>query len=436
MTEHFTRFALAEGVNLYIQPTTKFKTTTVYAYFHMPLEPVTVTYNALLPMVLARASADFPTTAELSRHLDDLYGASFGVDVNRRGEVHSIVFRLEVANEQHIPGEEGLLKRGLETLAGIITRPLIAGDGLKPEYVAQETANLRQIIEGLINDKRRYAMVRCTAAMCDGEPFSLYRLGRIEDLDEVTPQSLLAHHHRVLTSAPVDIFVIGDLDVEATRQLVSTTLVLPPAAPGGRRFPETVVKREPGRPVRDVVDRLDVNQGVLVIGFRTGITLKDELYFPMLVANGILGGFPHSKLFQEVREKHSLAYFAYSAVETVKGVGFMYAGVEFDDMEKAKAIMLEQLKAVQEEQIAAEELETTIETLVNDMLSAADSPSAMADLAVDQVFSGKDLSIEDRVALYRQVTREQVAEAARRFTLDTIYFLTKTEGVNRDGKAV
>ncbi|MFZ5825912.1 MAG: EF-P 5-aminopentanol modification-associated protein YfmF [Bacillota bacterium] len=428
MTEHFTRFSLAEGVNLYIQATPKFKTTTIYAYFHMPLEPVTVTYDALLPMVLARASADLPTTAALSRQFDDLYGASFGVDVNRRGEVQSIVFRLEVANEQHIPGEEGLLKRGLETLAGIITRPLIVGDGLKAEYVAQESANLRQIIEGLINDKRRYAMVRCTEAMCEGEPFALYRLGRVEDLAVVTPQSLLEHHHRVVTAAPVDIFVIGDLDVEETRNLVSTTLILPPAAPGGRKFPETLVKPDPGRPVREVVDRLDVNQGVLVIGFRTGTTLRDELYFPMLVANGVLGGFPHSKLFQEVREKNSLAYFAYSAVETVKGVGFMYAGVEFEDMEKAKAIMLEQLKAVQEGQIADEELETTIETLVNDMLSAADSPGAMADLAVDQVFSGRDLSIEERVAQYRKVTKEQVAAAAQRFTLDTVYFLNKTEG--------
>lgn len=428
MTEHFIRSTLAEGVNLYIQATPKFKTTTIYVYFHMPLEPVTVTFNTLLPMVLARASADFPTTAELSRHFDDLYGASFGVDVNRRGEVQSTVFRLEVPNEQHIPGEAGLLKQSLETLSGIITRPLILVDGLKPEYVAQETANLKQIIEGLINDKRRYAMVRCTAAMLEGEPFALYRLGRVEDLAGVTPQSLLEHHHRVISSAPVDIFVIGDVDVEATRDLVATTLVLPPAAVGGRKFPETMVKRVPGRPVRDVVDRLDVNQGVLVIGFRTGVTLRDEQYFPMLVANGILGGFPHSKLFQGVREKNSLAYYAYSAVETVKGVGFMYAGIEFDDMEKAKAIMLEELKAVQEGQITDEEFETTIETLVNDMLSAADSAAAMADLAVDQVFSGQGLSIEERVARYRKVTKEQVAEAARRFTLDTIYFLNKLEG--------
>lgn len=425
MADRFTRFPLSEGVNLYVQPTTKFKTTTIYVYFHMPLEPVTVTYNALLPMVLARASADFPTTAELARHLDELYGASFGVDVARRGEVQSIVFQMEVPGEQHIPGAQGLLPQALDVLGGIITRPLLVGDGFKPEYVEQERTNLRQMIEGLINDKRRYAMVRCTAAMCEGESFALHRLGRVEDLEGVTPASLLAHHRRVLAEAPVDIFILGDVDPSELREEVARRL---PLQPGVRRFPDTVVKRSPDRPVKDVVDRLDVNQGVVVIGFRSGITLRDELYFPMLVANGVLGGFSHSKLFQEVREKNSLAYFAYSSIETVKGVGYMYAGVEFADAERCKAIMLEQLRAVQEGEITDAEMETTIATLVNDMLSAADSPGAMAELAVDQVFSGRDLSIDDRVARYRQVTREQVAEAARHFTPDTVYMLTRQEG--------
>jgi len=428
LTASFTRYRLAEGVNLHVQPTKKFKTTVVYVYFHMPLAAEMVTRNALLPMVLSRATAEFPTTAALSRHFDELYGASWGFDVSRRGEVHSIIFRLEVANEQHIPGESGLLLRGLEALVGVITRPALEGDGFKPDYFRQEADNLKQTIEGLVNDKRRWAMVRCTEAMCEGEAFALYRLGRVEDLPGITPQELLKHHQRVLTTAPVDVFVIGDVETEAIRDAVTKALVLPAAAPEGRQMPKTQIKREPGHPVKDVEDRLDVNQGVLVVGLRTGITIADEEYFPMLVANGILGGFPHSKLFQQVREKHSLAYFAYSAVETVKGVGFMYAGIEFDDMAQCKEIMAQQLEAVQRGEIDDEELETTVETLVNDMLSAADNPNAMVDLAVDGVFSGHDLGIEDRVKLYRSVTKEQAAAAARKFTLDTVYFLNKLEG--------
>jgi predicted Zn-dependent peptidase len=428
LTESFTRYDLAEGVNLYVQPTKKFKTTVIYVYFHMPLTSETVTGTALLPMVLARGSADHPTTAALSRHLDELYGASFGIDVSKRGEVHSVVFRLEVPGDQHIPGGEGLLQKGLETLAGIITRPLLEGDGFKPDYFQQEADNLKQTIEGLVNNKTRYAMVRCGQAMCEGEAFALYRLGHVEDLSGITPQTLRQHHQRMLSSAPVDIFVIGDLACEATRDLMQRTLVLPEASPEARNMPQTEVKREPGRPVKDVVDRMDVNQGVLVLGLRTGVTIKDDEYFAMLVANGVLGAFPHSKLFQEVREKNSLAYMAYSSMETLKGVGFMYAGIEFENAEKCKEIMLQQLKALQDGDIDDEELSTTITALVNDVLGAADNPGAMADLAVDRVFSGRDLSIEDRIKAYQSVTKEQVTAAAKHFTLDTTYFLTKNEG--------
>jgi len=429
LTESFTRYSLAEGVNLHIQPTRKFKTTVIYVYFHLPLAPETVTSNALLPMVLARASADYPTTAELSRHLDELYGASFGIDVSKRGEVHSIVFRMEVASEQHIPGESGLLQRALETLAGIITRPALEGDGFKADYFRQEADNLKQTIEGLINNKTRYAMVRCNEAMCKGEPFALYRLGRVEDLPNITPQSLRQHHQQVLSTAPVDIFLIGDVECEAARELVQRTLELPAAGPQGRKMPATNIKREPGRPVQEVEDQLDVNQGVLVIGMRTGVTIKDDAeYFPMLVANGVLGGFPHSKLFQNVREKNSLAYVAYSAVETLKGAGYMYAGIEFENRTKCQEIMLQQLKELQEGKIEDDEFETTVASLVNDVLSAADNPGAMADLAVDRVFSGRDLTVEERVAAYKAVTKQQVAAVAQRFSIDTVYFLNKQGG--------
>jgi predicted Zn-dependent peptidase len=429
LTESFTRYGLAEGVNLHIQPTRKFKTTVIYVYFHLPLAPETVTSNALLPMVLARASADYPTTAALSRHLDELYGASFGIDVSKRGEVHSIVFRMEVPSEQHIPGANGLLKSALETLASIITRPALEGDGFKADYFKQEAENLKQTIEGLINNKTRYAMVRCNEAMCKGEPFSLYRLGRVEDLQSITPQSLRQHHQQVLTTAPVDIFLIGDLVCEETRDLVQRTLVLPAAGPEGRKMPTTAVKREPGRPVQEAQDQLDVNQGVLVIGMRTGATIKDDKdYFPLLVANGVLGGFPHSKLFQNVREKNSLAYVAYSAVETLKGIGYMYAGIEFENRQKCQEIMLQQLKDLQDGKIEDDEFETTVISLINDVLGAADNPGAMADLAVDKVFSGREMSIEERVAAYKAVTKQQVAEVARKFSLDTVYFLNKGGG--------
>lgn len=425
MSLRFARHALAEGVNLFVGPTEKFKTTVIYAYFHTPLDPEWVTPNALLPLVLARGSADYPTMAELQQHLDELYGASFGIEISRRGEVHSIIFRIEVPNEHYLPESPHLLEEAIKTLASLITRPLVEGEGFKAELFEQERTNLQSLIEGLINEKRRWAIHRCTEEMCEGEPYALNRLGRVEDLPGITPQSLLQHHKRVLTEATVNLFVIGNVEEEQVKGWMEQYLQLPA---GARTMPQTQAKREVGRQVKEVTERLDVNQGVLAIGFRTGTNIKDEEYFPLIVANGVFGGFAHSKLFQEVREKNSLAYFAYSTIETVKGVGFMYAGIEFEDQEQCQAIMLEQLKAMESGQITDEELETTKRQLVNDILSSGDSPSALADLAVDRVFSGQERTIEERVAAIEAVTKEQVSAVAQKFQIDTIYFLTNTAG--------
>lgn len=425
MTTSFSRHSLAEGVNLYIHHTKKFKTTSIYVYLHQPLEPDTVTLGALLPVVLARGSEEYPTTPLLVRRLDELYGASFGQEVSRRGEVQTLGFRMEIPSSEYI-GDPSLLDSALQTLAGVVFRPAMQGSVFKSDFVDQEKSNLRRRIEGLINDKQSYSFFRCTQEMCQGEPFALYRLGRVQDLDAITPQSLHQFHQRLLATAPVNIFVVTGEEPALVRAMVEQAFQFPVIGP--RLMPQTVVKRAPAQPEPRVVrESLDVSQGILVMGIRTGLTLQDDLYAPMLVANGILGGFQHSKLFQQVREAHSLAYYAYSALETVKGLGYLYAGIEFDDYQQAVDLALEQLRAIQDGQITPEELETTRRALINETLSSLDSPGHMVDLALDGVFTARPLTIEERIAAVEAVTAEQAAEAARHFAVDTIYFLTGEE---------
>jgi len=47
-----------------------------------------------------------------------------------------------------------------------------------------------------------------------------------------------------------------------------------------------------------------------------------------LVYNSILGGGLHSKLFQNVREKAGLAYYAFSRLEKFKGLMVVSCGIE------------------------------------------------------------------------------------------------------------
>lgn len=412
---------MGAGVNLYIQSTPKYKRTSVYVYLHQPLRRETVTANALLSMVLRRASADYPTTAALQRHLDELYGAELSADVSRRGEVQSIVFRLTLANEKFIPGARGLLEAGLDTLAGTVLRPHFNSD-----YVAQEAANLRQVIEGLINDKQRYAFQRCIEEQCNGEPFALFRYGIAADLDGMTAGRLQAHYEQVLARSLVDVFCIGDVEEAQAVELIGRTLRFPVGAQ--RERSATQVLRAPAAPLRRVEERHDVNQGWLVIGGRSGTTVADGAYFPLRVANAILGGYSHSKLFQNVRERASLAYSVHSVLETVKGTLHIIAGIDVNKADEAVEISLAQVRDLQAGAFTEEELEASVKGLVNDAYARQDQPGYLVESYLEGLAGGKEISQDDRIAGYQAVTREQVVAVAQGFQPELIFFLTGKGG--------
>lgn len=419
----FTQVSLQPGVDLYVHATKKFKTTNVYVYLHTPLRPETVTANTLLSMVLGRGSRSYPTTADLSRHLEDLYGAGFGSDVSRRGETQSLLFRMDVANERYLPGKESLLPEGLKTLFGLILDPVTVGNGLKPEYVDQERENLQQAIDSLINDKQRYAMFRCVEEMCKGENFALGRLGRSVDLPGLTPERLLQRHQDLVRDAAMDIFVVGDVQPEQVREQVLQTLRLPEG--GQRQRPATEVVRKPNHEPRTVNEPQDVSQGVLVLGLRTGTVSTDPDYLPLVVANACLGSYPHSMLFQNVREKNSLAYFAYAGLEPIKGIQYMYAGIDFDNYQKALDIMLAQLNDLQAGKIEPDLFDTTMLMILGEIDSAEDRPGRLVETQLSNLFAGRNWTLDELKANYQKVTLEQAAEAARKIQLDTVYFLTK-----------
>ena len=106
-------------------------------------------------------------------------------------------------------------------------------------------------------------------------------------------------------------------------------------------------------------ESLDVNQTVLVMGYCTNCTYLDDDYYALLVGNGVLGGFPHSKLFMNVRERASLAYSVGSSIEGSKGLLTIVAGISDDSREQAVEIINEQVNAIKGGRISPEELEQT-----------------------------------------------------------------------------
>jgi predicted Zn-dependent peptidase len=412
-------------MNLYVHRTDKFKTFLAQLVFHRALRREDVTATALLPAVLQRGSASFPTRRLLAYRLEELYGSEMSAEVVKKGERLLVSFSVELVNDRYLPEEEGLLGRCLEILSEVVNRPVTEGEAFKREYVSQEKEQHEKVIQGLVNDKAAYAMERCLQEMCVAEPFGVFKYGTLAELATLGAANLYDFYRRFLAESPVDLHVCGELDAMAVRTLAEQMFSFP--RNGVPEIPKTLVRKQEGD-VRSVREEMDVSQGKLVLGFRTGITYGDDDYFPLLMYNGILGGFPHSKLFLNVREKASLAYYAYSRLEKHKGLMVISSGIETGNYDKALEIIKRQVECIAAGEINEEEFTNTWQGLRNQLLMEDDHQGLVINRAIDSELAGRGEDTDSLLAGLAAVKPEDVVRVAREVKLDTVYFLAGKGG--------
>ncbi|MBA9086064.1 putative Zn-dependent peptidase [Fontibacillus solani] len=411
----------AGNIRIHVLPTTRFKTFAISLYAGIPLSSETVTTTALTPFVLRRGTEAYPETIEFREQLERLYGAGFGFDIYKRGNYQIVTFRMDTINDSFVKSNESLLAKSFEFLGEVVTKPALEHGAFRTSYVSAEKETIRKKLESIINDKIRYAAERCIEEMFRNDPYRLHPLGQRSDLDGITPESLFTAYQHWLKRASLDLYVVGDTSLAEVQELVEKSFNLDrPVSPDYNPEHSKVEQGE----VRVVKESLDVNQGKLNLGFRTPITYADERYAAALLYNGILGSYPHSKLFMNVREKASLAYYASSRFDGHKGIMTIQSGIEIDNYDKALEIIEAQLASMKAGEISELEMNQTKAMLRNSLLEIQDSAFEMIAYDFNRVLSGKDRPTEQLLSQVAKVTPHDVVDVANGIHKDTIYFLT------------
>jgi predicted Zn-dependent peptidase len=415
-------------LRLHVLPTKRFKTFAIALYAGVPLTESGVTPTALTPFVLRRGTQTYPETIAFRERLDELYGAGFGFDLTKRGNYQIVSFRMDVINDRFVATDDSLLAAALRFLGEVVTRPALENGVFLSRYVDTEKSTLTNRMDAIINDKIRYASERCLAEMCKDEPYRLPAVGLKNDLPRIDPASLHAHYQRWLAEAALDLYVVGDTTLDEVQALVGEAFHFPSGSPAAYARAEI---RPAGGEVRRIVERLDVNQGKLNMGLRTGTPFGSANFFPLLLYNGLLGAYPHSKLFRNVREKASLAYYASSRLDAHKGILTIQTGIEIPNYDKTVAIVLEQLEEMKQGQFAAEDVARTKAMLANQLTEIGDTAFERIGFDFNNVLADEAPTVEQWIEGIHAVTTDQIVEAASRIQLDTIYFLR--DGKDREG---
>lgn len=392
--------------------TNKFKTNLCSVFLTLPLKKETVTKNALLVSVLRRGTKKLTTQEEISKKLEEMYGAGFNCGVDKIGNYHVLKFYLETLDNKYVLNNENNLQDGIDLLLEIIFNPLIENEAFKKEYVEQEKENLSKMLLSRKDNKASYAIERLIEEMFDGEPYSLYKYGNIEDLKNIDEKNLYEYYKKIIKESKVDLFILGENIENIKIPNIKTNLL-----------EKIDIKHFKTGKTKIVKENLDVTQGKLIIGLNAPNTNK----MAVSLFNTVLGGGANSKLFQNVREKESLAYSASSSYIRRQNTILIKTGIEIANYEKTLNIIKKQLEEMKNGNISDEEFDAAKELLISSISLIPESAEDMIAFYFDQSLFEENLTVQDYIMKLKNITKEQIIEIAKQVTMDTIYFLKRED---------
>ena len=418
---------LKKGVKLHTINTDKFKTNLIAVFLTTKLCRENVTKNAVISALLRRGSKTMPSQEEISKAMEEMYGAGFDCGIDKTGDNQVLKFYIETINDNFLPQkDEKMLKMSTEKLLDIVFNPYTENEGtnesFKAEYVEQEKNNIKQRIEGKIDNKAKYSMDRCIEEMYKNSPFGLYKLGYVEDLQQIDAQNLYSYYKELINTCKIDIFISGNINKSINKDIKEN----PNIEKLQERIPEYVQAKELNKPLTQqentVTESMDVTQGKLILGLDVSLN-NEDLRYDALIYNSILGGSANSKMFQNVREKAHLAYVASSSYFRYKNNIFINCGIEIGNYEKALGLIRQQIEDMKKGEFTEEDIENAKKGIIATINSIDDEQDTGITYYFGQELSENDISIEEYIKRIEKVTKGDIINIANNVAINTIYFL-------------
>jgi len=414
---------LKEGIKLHTIKTEKFKTNIIAIFLTVPLTRDNVTKDSLISLILHRGSNNVKTQEEINKRLEELYGATFDYGIEKSGDNHIFKFYIESINDRFVESEENLLKNSVDILSDIIFNPLSDKEGFNIEYFKSEKEKLKQIINSKIDNKNNYSLYRCIEEMYKQKVFGLYKYGYTQDLEYIQNTDLYERYKEIIDESKIDIFISGNIDEKEIKILEEN---------------ENIKKLKSRRPKynlengqndldvtaneKEIIERMNVAQGKIVMGLNINENNANTA-FVALIYNAILGGTANSKLFQNVREKASLAYTASSNYLKPKNNIFIRCGIDINNYEKTIKIVKEQLQDMAEGNFLEEDITNAKNTIISTIKGISDEQDTEITFYLGQELAYRKTNLNEYKNIIEKITKQDIVALAKNISINTIYFL-------------
>jgi predicted Zn-dependent peptidase len=413
------RVATVAGRTLLWLRDDRFKTFRIVLSLRRPLD-ARAAARSLLPSLLLQGTERDADRPAIARRMELLHGATVAPGTHKQGEAHALHMVLDAVADRFLPGAHDQLGDGLALLGDLLLRPRLVDGAFPADAFAREKTQSLDAVRALFEDKGTFARRRALTLACDGEPYGILEDGGeagIAALDARDPE-----HARVdfLRHGEAVFVAMGALPESGFVERVAAFAAgLPASQPQPIGDPTSPARRAQRR----TIERTELQQSKLVLVHRVPWTRDEDAWLARTLAANLLGGGPHSRLFREVREKRSLAYYAHAQLDPSKGLMLTQIGLDEAAAEEAEAQVTQQLVALARGDFTDAELATARAGVLSALQQVDDGIGVRIDFTLRRLAAGTDRTPQSLAARFAAVTREAVAAAAAEYWPDHSYLL-------------
>lgn len=397
-----------------INYTPQFKTNTVFQSYRFKVAKENRSIVAMLARLFQYGTKAYPSKRELKQKLEALYNVQFATGVEREGDILVLTFTTSFPEYRFVNDTTAFLEViGLFT--ELVQHPYFMESVDFNAEFEQERYLLINQIKSIYDDKTQYAFTKLQTQLLESTPFFEDITGSVEMVEHVTLDEVRACWLEIQKSAQIEAY--------CTVAKEETAIVLQEALLTNDVIIEKMTHTANLFPINENEEIQKVMQAKINFALTSGVRYDSADYFASLIATSILGGGSHSKLFQNVREKQSLAYYANAITDSESGIVYIYSGVNVDKVEQARACIFEQIDAMKKGDISLDDIILTKKDLVNNIRESLNRPMGIIQFQRKLKKHPGIVDLESYIAQIDLVTKEDVVAVANKWTYNGQFIL-------------
>ncbi|WP_025724783.1 M16 family metallopeptidase [Acholeplasma granularum] len=394
-------------------PTKQYQTIHLSLYFIDKIEVDAFLYRFLLSRILTSQTDKYVTKQLLAKKLYSLYGTFVTSHLFVIGSYHIMRFNVVFPNP-NVLDDQAIITEIID-----IIKSMFFDRQIFQENIFNEAK--RYTINQILTRKDRkfeYGKEQLFNYTFSNSAYSVPITGTYEDAFNVSLVELYNYYKNYFLKNIIKIYVSGDLN----ESLINEFNVLSDYENNNKlNVYETQITPKRMTNHKEI---LQIGQAYIYLSYYIPINRSHEKYMSVQLATILLGGYPESKLFKTIREKHALAYDVEAHYEHDKNYIFVYAGVNLETQDAAYNLLIDTVNNFIFDGTTIDQLNEAKDYLKNEIYSSMDFQDSLIPRRFVLDLFGLDESIDNLVDQINKVSIDDIKYVLSLMQLTTTYILS------------